>query len=182
MTYGITINSNNIIIGTLSTSGPLPSGWIAITQSQLSGAQVAGASWDASNSIVVPPASNYNLNAVGANQIAIVTQSAMAALPAPVAFTNAAGVSATFANTVSNQHNLAGALSAWDSTDWPSNFFMYDVAEVPVTLTFADAQGLAKLFADSMLSVYTKLNSLIAQIEGYVANGGTVAEIESVVW
>ena len=34
MNYGIQINSNNIIVGSIATSGSLPSGWIAITQAQ----------------------------------------------------------------------------------------------------------------------------------------------------
>lgn len=180
MTYGITINSNNIIVGTLESSGTLPSGWIAITETQYPSAQVPGASWDAATSTVNPPAANYNLNAVAAQQIKILEAAAQSALPDPVLFTNAAGVATSYANTIQNQHNLAGALSAWTSADWPSNFFIYDINNVPVVLTFADAQGLAKAFANAFLTVYTNLNNAIAQVNNYVANGGTVAEIQGV--
>ena len=72
MNYGIQINSNNIITGSIATSGSLPSGWIAITQAQYPSAQVQGASWDASTSTVNPPASNYNLNKVQQSQIQMV--------------------------------------------------------------------------------------------------------------
>jgi len=43
-------------------------------------------------------------------------------------------------------------------------------------------QGLAKAFANAYLAVYTNLNNAIAQVNNYVANGGTVAEIQAVVW
>lgn len=182
MNYGIQIDSNNIIIGTLSTSEPLPSGWIAITAAQLPSAQVAGATWDASTSTVNPPASNYNLNAVATSQIQLVTAQAMAALSSPVTFTNAAGTTASFANTKENHDNLGGALESWNSTTWPSTFFIYDTSNVPVILTYADAEGLAAAFANATLAVYTKLNSLIAQIDGYVTSGGTVTEIQAVTY
>ena len=70
-----------------------------------------------------------------------------------------------------------GALVTWTSADWPSNFFLYDINNVPTALTFADAQNVAKLLASEILNNQAKLNGLIAQIEGYLANGGTAAEI-----
>ena len=77
---------------------------------------------------------------------------------------------------------LKGALVTWTSADWPSNFFLYDVNNMPTDLTYTDAQNIAKLLASAILNNQVKLNGLIAQIESYLNSGGTATQIQSVVW
>ncbi len=144
MNYGIQIDSNNIIIGTLSTSEPLPSGWIAITAAQLPSAQVAGATWDASTSTVNPPASNYNLNKVQQQQIGVVYGQLQAALVSPYAFTTSGGVSSSFPMDGTSQKNYSNAYTMYvlGGETLPTGFFLYDVTQTAVPFTVADIKSL----------------------------------------
>ena len=182
MNYYIQINSNNVIIATATGNGPMGAPWISIPQSMYATATQPGSTWDASTSTVVGPPANYNLSGIASAQINSVTQACLSANQSPVAYTTSAGISTSFANNLNNQEMLKGALVTWTSADWPSNFFLYDVNDVPTSLTFADAQNVAKLLSSEILNNQAKLNGLIAQIEGYLANGGTAAEITAVVW
>ena len=182
MNYYIQINSNNVIIATATGSSTMGSPWISIPESMYSTATQPGSTWDASTSSVVAPPANYNLSQVATNQINIVTQACLSANQAPVAYTTSAGISTSFANNLNNQEMLKGALVTWTSADWPSNFFLYDINNAPTTLTLADAQNVANLLSSEILNNQVKLNGLISKIEGYLNNGGTVAEIQAVVW
>ena len=182
MNYYIQINSNNVIIATASGSSTMGSPWISIPQSMYATATQPGSSWDASTSTVVGPPANYNLSGIASAQINSVTQACLSANQSPVAYTTSAGVSTSFANNLNNQEMLKGALVTWTSADWPSNFFLYDINNVPTALTMTDAQNVAKLLSSEILNNQVKLNDLIGQIEGYLANGGTVSEIQGVVW
>lgn len=144
MNYGIQIDSNNIIIGTLSTSEPLPSGWIAITAAQLPSAQVAGATWDASTSTVNPPAANYNVNQVQQQQIVLVSQQLQLALVSPYAFTTSGGVSSSFPMDAVSQHNYSNAYTMYvlGAQALPSGFFFYDVNQNAVPFAVADIKNL----------------------------------------
>ena len=77
---------------------------------------------------------------------------------------------------------LKGALVTWTSADWPSNFFLYDVNNMPTDLTYTDAQNIAKLLASAILNNQVKLDGLISQIKSYLNSGGTATQIQSVVW
>ena len=144
MNYGIQINSNSIIVGTIATSGSLPSGWIAITQAQYPSAQAQGASWDASTSTVNPPAANYNLNAVQQQQIGVVYGQLQAALVSPYAFTTSGGVSSSFPMDSTSQKNYANAYTMYvlGGESLPSGFFFYDVTQTAVPFTVADIKNL----------------------------------------
>ena len=144
MNYGIQINSNNIITGSIATSGSLPSGWIAITEAQYPSAQVQGASWDASTSTVNPPAPNYNLNVVQASQIALVSQQLMAALVSPYSFTTSGGVATSFPMDAVSQLNYNNAYTAYvlGGETLPSGFFFYDINHIAVPFTVADIKAL----------------------------------------
>ena len=182
MNYYIQINSSNIIVATASGNSGMGSPWISIPQSMYATATQPGSSWDASTSTVVGPPANYNLSGIASAQINSVTQACLSANQSPVAYTTSAGVSTSFANNLNNQEMLKGALVTWTSADWPSNFFLYDINNVPTALTMTDAQNVAKLLSSEILNNQVKLNDLIGQIEGYLANGGTVSEIQGVVW
>ena len=144
MNYGIQINSNNIITGSIATSGSLPSGWIAITEAQYPSAQVQGASWDASTSTVNPPAANYNLNKVQQQQIGVVYGQLQAALVSPYAFTTSGGVSSSFPMDDTSQKNYTNANTMYNLNQQPlpSGFFFYDVNQVAVPFTVADIKNL----------------------------------------
>ena len=77
---------------------------------------------------------------------------------------------------------LKGALVTWTSADWPSTFFLYDINNIPTALTMTDAQNVAKLLSSEILNNQVKLNGLIGQIEGYLANGSPSSDITAVVW
>ena len=143
MNYGIQINSNNIIVGSIATSGSLPSGWITITEDQYPSAQVQGASWDASTSTVNPPASNYNLNVVQQQQIGVVYGQLQAALVSPYAFTTSGGVSSSFPMDSTSQKNYANAYTMYvlGGEALPSGFFFYDVTQTAVPFTVADIKS-----------------------------------------
>ena len=143
MNYGIQTNSNNIIVGSIATSGSLPSGWIAITEAQYPSAQVQGASWDASTSTVNPPASNYNLNVVQQQQIGVVYGQLQAALVSPYDFTTSGGVSSSFPMDSTSQKNYANAYTMYvlGGESLPSGFFFYDVTQTAVPFTVADIKS-----------------------------------------
>ena len=180
MNYYIQTGTNNIIIATCSTNETLGSPWISIPQTSLSTAQQPGASWDSTNSTVVAPPANYNLSVVGQQRIAYLSGLLPGLIVAPVAFTTAAGVSTSFPNTSLVQQSISRSLTVWDSTDWPSNFFILDVNNNSITLTYADTTGLAKALGNAELAVQNNLVSAENTIMGYVNNGGTVAEINAV--
>ena len=182
MNYYIQINSNNVIIATASGSSTMGSPWISIPESMYSTATEPGSTWDTSTSTVVAPPANYNLSQVATSQINLVTQACLTANQTPVAYTTSAGVSTSFANNVNNQEMLKGALVTWTSADWPSNFFLYDVNNVPTDLTYTDAQNVAKLLSSEILNNQVKLDGLISQIKSYLNSGGTATQIQSVVW
>ena len=182
MNYYIQINSNNVIIATASGSSTMGSPWISIPESMYSTATEPGSTWDTSTSTVVAPPANYNLSGIANAQINSVTQACLSANQSPVAYTTSAGISTSFANNLNNQEMLKGALVTWTSADWPPNFFLYDVNNVPTDLTYTDAQNVAKLLSSAILNNQVKLNGLIAQIESYLKSGGTATQIQSVVW
>ena len=182
MNYYIQINSSNIIVATASGNSGMGSPWISIPQSMYATATQPGSSWDASTSTVVGPPANYNLSGIANAQINSVTQACLSANQAPVAYTTSAGVATSFANSLNNQEMLKGALVTWTSADWPSNFFLYDVNNVPTDLTYTDAQNVAKLLSSEILNNQVKLDGLISQIKSYLNSGGTATQIQSVVW
>lgn len=143
MNYGIQINSNNIITGSIATSGALPSGWIAITEAQYPSAQVQGASWDASTSTVNPPAANYNLNVVQQQQIGVVYGQLQTALVSPYAFTTSGGISSSFPMDGASQKNYSNAYAMYvlGGESLPSGFFFYDVTQTAVPFTVADIKS-----------------------------------------
>jgi len=181
MNYFIQINSNGYIIATTSTASTLGAPWIAIPQTSVAIAQMSGATWDSATSAVVAPAANYNLSVVGNQRIAYLYGLLPALIVTPVAFTTAAGISTSFPNTGTTQQFLTRSLSAWNSADWPSTFFLLDVNNDAVILTFADATGLAKALGNAELAIQNQFITAKATILGYVNNGGTVAEIQAVV-
>lgn len=180
MNYYIQINTNQYIIATTSTNQTLGSPWIGIPESDISVAQQPGASWDSTNSTVVAPPANYNLSVVGQQRIAYLYGLMPGLIATPVPFTTVAGISTSFPNTGEIQQFLSRSLNAWNSSDWPSNFFLRDVNNTPVTLTYADATGLAKALGNAGLAVQNNLVSAENTIMGYTQNGGTVAEINAV--
>lgn len=182
MNYYIQIDSSNIIIATAAGNGVMGAPWISIPESMYSTATQPGSTWDASTSSVVAPPANYNLSQVATNQINTVTQACLSANQTPVAYTTSAGISTSFANNANNHEMLKGALVTWTSADWPSNFFLYDINNVPTALTLADAQNVAKLLSSEILNNQVKLNGLIGQIESYLNSGGTATQIQRVVW
>ena len=145
MNYGIQINSNNIIVGTIATSSALSSGWIAITEAQYPSAQVQGASWDASTSTVNPPAANYNLNVVQQQQIGVVYGQLQAALVSPYAFTTSGGVSSSFPMDSTSQKNYANAYTMYvlGGETLPSGFFFYDVTQTAIPFAVTDIKNLS---------------------------------------
>ena len=181
MNYYIQIGTNNIIIATASTASTLGSPWISIPQTSLATAQQSGASWDTTTLTVVAPPANYNLSVVGAQRIAYLYGLLPALIAAPVAFTTAAGVSTSFPNTSLVQQFISRSLTVWDSTDWPSNFFILDVNNNSITLTYADVTGLAKALGNAELTIQNQFITAKSTIMGYVNNGGTVADINAVV-
>lgn len=180
MNYYIQTGINNIIIATSSTDSTLSSPWIAIPETSLSIAQQPGASWDTSTLTVVAPPSNYNLSVVGSQRIAYLHGLLPALIAAPVAFINAAGVSTSFPNTNLVQQFIARALTVWDSTDWPASFFILDANNNPVTLTYTDTTGLAKALGNAELAIQNQFLTAKNTINGYINNGGTVADINAV--
>ena len=182
MNYYIQINSSNVIIATATGGGVMGSPWISIPQSMYAMATQPGSSWDASTSTVVGPPANYNLSGIANAQINSVTQACLSANQSPVAYTTSAGISTSFANSTNNQEMLKGALVTWTSADWPSTFFLYDINNIPTALTMTDAQNVAKLLSSEILNNQVKLNGLIGQIEGYLANGSPSSDITAVVW
>ncbi|MBW8068255.1 MAG: hypothetical protein GJU73_12560 [Ferrovum sp.] len=180
MNYYIQTGTNNIIIATCSTNETLGSPWISIPQTSLATAQQAGASWDTSTLTVVVPPANYNLAIVGQQRIAYLYGLLPALIAAPVAFTTAAGVSTSFHNTSLVQQFISRSLTVWDSTDWPSNFFILDVNNNPITLTYADTTGLAKALGNAELTIQHNFITAKNTIMGYVNGGGTVADINAV--
>ena len=181
MNYYIQTGVNNIIIATCSTNETLGSPWISIPQTSLSTAQQPGASWDSTNSTVVAPPANYNLSVVGQQRIAYLSGLLPGLIVAPVAFTTAAGVSTSFPNTSLVQQFISRSLTVWDSTDWPSNFFILDVNNNSITLTYADVTGLAKALGNAELTIQNQFITAKSTIMGYVNNGGTVTDINAVV-
>ena len=143
MNYGIQTNSNNIIVGSIATSGSLPSGWIAITEAQYPSAQVQGASWDASTSTVNPPASNYNLNVVQQQQIGVVYGQLQSAMVSPYAFTTSGGVSTSFPMDSNSQKNYSNAYAMYvlGGEALPSGFFFYDVNQNAITFAASDIKA-----------------------------------------
>ncbi len=182
MNYYIQISTNNLIVAACSTSQILGSPWIAIPSTSLSLAQQPGSSWDASTSTVVGPPANYNLVGVGNTQINLIGQGLANAVIAPITFTTTAGVTTSFANNQNNQHMLASAMVIWGSANWPTGYFLRDVNNVKTVLTYADALGLGQAMGNAILIAENQYDTLVAQIQGYVNNGGTVAEIQGVVW
>jgi len=180
--YYITLDANNYIVSTCETTQTLGSPWIAITEAQYPGAQLPGATYTASTSTVNAPASNYNLVGVGNAQIAKISAGLATSLVAPVAFTTAGGVSTSFANSQNNRHMLSEALTIWGSSNWPSTYFLRDVNNTKVTITYADAVSLGQALGTAILDAENKYETLVAQILGYVNGGGTVADIQAVVW
>lgn len=182
MNYYITVDSNNYIVSTCETSQNLPAPWIAITAAQYPTAQLPGATYTASTSTVNAPAANFNLIGVGNAQIAKIAAGLAGAINTPVAFTTSAGVSTSFANSQNNRHMLSEALTIWGSSSWPPTYFLRDVNNTKVTITYTDAVSLGQTLGTAILDAENKYETLVAQILGYVNGGGTVAEIASVVW
>ena len=178
----IQTGTNNLIVSTCSTTQTLGAPWISIPESSLSLAIQPGSSWDASTSTVVGPPANYNLVGVGNTQIGIIAQGLANAVIAPITFTTAAGVTTSFANNQNNQHMLASAMVIWGSANWPSGYFLRDVNGNKTILTYADAVGLGQAMGNAILTAENKYDTLVAQIQGYVANGSPASDITSVVW
>lgn len=182
MNYYITTDANNYIVSTCETTQTLSAPWIEITAAQYPGAQLPGATYTASTSTVNAPAANYNLIGVGNAQIAKIGAGLATALATPVAFTTSGGVSTSFANSQNNRHMLAEALTIWGSSSWPSTYFLRDINNTKVAITYADAVSLGQTLGTAILDAENKYETLAAQILGYVNGGGTVAEIQAVVW
>lgn len=176
----IQVNGNNYIVATSTTDQTLGAPWINIPETSLSVAQQAGSTWDVSTSSVVAPPANYNLSLVGQQRIAYLYGLVPGLIAAPIPFTTAAGVSTSFPNTDKLQQFISRSLNAWDSADWPSTYFLLDVNNNPVTLTYADTTALAKALGNAELTIQNNFLSAKNTIMGYVANGGTVAEINGV--
>lgn len=180
MNYYIQIGTNNIIIATASTASTLGSPWISIPQTSLATAQQSGASWDSANSTVVAPPVNYNLSVVGQQRIAYLYGLMPGLIATPVPFTTVAGISTSFPNTNLIQQFISRSLTVWDSSDWPSNYFILDVNNNPITLTYADAIGLAKALGNAELTIQNNFISAKNTITNYINNGGTVSQINAV--
>ncbi len=180
MNYYITTDNNHYIVSTCETTQMLGPPWIAITAAQYPGAQVPGATYTASTSTVNAPAANYNLVGVGNAQIAKIGAGLANAVNTPVSFTTAGGVSTSFANSQNNRHMLAEALTIWGSSNWPSTYFLRDVNNIKVAITYADAVSLGQTLGAAILDAENKYEVLVAQILGYVNGGGTVSEIQGV--
>jgi hypothetical protein len=171
--YYIQIDSNNYIIATISTSQTLGSPWISIPDTSLSTAQMAGATY--TNGTVNAPAANYNLNVIKYQQVSLVTAQLAQALPAPVSYTTVAGVSSSWANSDSNQSYIARSLSIWDSSDWPSTWFLRDVNGNKVAMTYADAAALGKLMGNAVLNLETAYEKALSDIAAATTVSGVQA-------
>lgn len=180
MNYYIQIDVNNYIIATATTSEILGSPWISIPQSSLAVAKQAGSTWDASTSSVVAPPANYNLAVVGAQRIAYLKGLLPNLIAAPINFTTAGGVNTSFPNTSLMQQFVSRSLTVWDSTDWPLTYFILDVNDNPVTLTYTDTVNLAKALGNAELAIQNNFITAKNKIMGYVNGGGTVADINAV--
>lgn len=180
MNYYLQTDSLGYIIATTETAQTLSAPWVSIPEASYATAQLPGATY--AGGTVNAPAANYDLVTVGNSQIGMLGNGLAGAIDAPVSYTTVAGVASSWANTPLNQSYLAGALVIWTSANWPATFFLRDVNEVKVTLTYADALALGQAMGNAVLSAENKYETLVAQILGYVNGGGTVAEIEAVVW
>lgn len=173
MNYYIQIDSNNYIIATISTNQTLGSPWISIPDTSLSTAQTAGATY--TNGTVNAPAANYNVNVAQAQQVQLVGYQLKQAMIAPIAYTTIAGVSSSWANTDTNQSYISRSLAIWNSSDWPSNWFLRDINGVKVILTYADALALGKLMGNAVLNLEIAYEKALADIAAATTVSGVQA-------
>jgi hypothetical protein len=120
------------------------------------------------------------LNPAKLTQIATLeTAYATARYGTPVTITSAASASLTFPTDTYTQSNVIGYLVAYDATDWPStNVPLQDASGAIQMLAFADMKLLAKTIADSSMTVWQHLMTLLGQVEAAT----TVAAVQAIVW
>lgn len=116
-------------------------------------------------------------------QSALIKQSYLSALNTPVTFTNAAGVTSTYAfgNTLtaggSNAQRLLVSIIAAGSASWKAGVW-FDTKGIAQTMTFADLQNLAAAIEAAETPDEQDLMSLLAQIQAAT----TVSAVEAIVW
>ena len=170
----IQTGTNNLIVSTCSTTQTLGAPWISIPATSMPTAQTAGSTY--TNGTVNPPAANYNVNLAQTQQVQLVGYQLEQAMTAPIAYTTVAGVSSSWANTSLTQSYIAGSLTIWNSSDWPTNWFLRDINGVKVILSYADALALGKLMGNAVLNYETAYEKALADI----ASATTVSGVQAI--
>ena len=152
----------------------LPTGQVACTFEQYQNPS----QWTLVNGSLV-----QSLTYAKAAQSALIKQGYLAALNTPVTFTNAAGVTSTYAfgNTLtaggSNAQQLLASIVAAGSAAWKAGVW-FDTNGVAQIMTFADLQNLAEAVEAQETPDEQDLMSLLAQI----AAATTVSAVQAIVW
>ena len=174
--YAMNFDSNGM--GASSFQYPdgttLPVGQVECTQAQYQ----APSQWTLVSGSLV-----QSLSAAQSAQSALIKQGYLAALNTPVTFTNAAGVTSTYAfgNTLtaggSNAQQLLASIVAAGSAAWKAGVW-FDTNGVAQIMTFADLQNLAEAVEAQETPDEQDLMSLLAQI----AAATTVSAVQAIVW
>ena len=174
--FGIQFDSAGNPLGdwVADSTYPVPSDVTLCTQEQ------AGTwpAWTLVNGSLV-----QSLTYAKAAQSALIKQGYLAALNTPVTFTNAAGVTSTYAfgNTLtaggSNAQQLLASIVAAGSAAWKAGVW-FDTNGVAQIMTFADLQNLAEAVEAQETPDEQDLMSLLAQI----AAATTVSAVQAIVW
>ena len=155
---------------------------IDITDSQWQAALASPYPVTVANGALVIP-TGPTLAQAQAAQSALIKQGYLAALNTPVTFTNAAGVTSTYAfgNTLtaggSNAQQLLASIVAAGSAAWKAGVW-FDTNGVAQIMTFADLQNLAEAVEAQETPDEQDLMSLLAQI----AAATTVSAVQAIVW
>ena len=163
--------------------GTLPKGAMVCTQAQASNFEAYAPDMSTTPPSIVSVPTSVLLAAAKTAQSALIKQGYLAALNTPVTFTNAAGVTSTYAfgNTLtaggSNAQQLLASIVAAGSAAWKAGVW-FDTNGVAQIMTFADLQNLAEAVEAQETPDEQDLMSLLAQI----AAATTVSAVQAIVW
>ena len=147
--YFVFADNSGRITGTgMTPDGTIPNGAILCTQNQSQNSQQYAVDVTTTLPSIVSAPASVLLSQQQQRNITVLQAAYQAAINAPVAFKNAAGVTSTytFGNTLThggtNAQTLLTQILSAGSTAWTAGVW-FDVAGVAQTMTFADLQGLA---------------------------------------
>ncbi len=173
------------IVNTVATGSPPTQAWLALTSTQMG----AIPEYDTAYYIMAgsPPSVTVNPNFWTQRgpfyiqrQIGRIQAGFQAALSAPFAFTNAAGVASSYAMDAQSQfiYSQAYANYVLGAEALPSGFTIRDANGTPQTFTVADIKALYTGIVNFVQSCNASLNGFVVQVQATTSYTACIA----VVW